>query len=105
MPNINFNDLPCDIKSLIFNLNAEREKNEVEEFWKEWEDYYEDELEDWCDEEQINSPYWKYLTIENKKKIYKYHQRAIARQQSIECDGSLLDEDYEKPPTDWVDLW
>ena len=98
MPTINFTDLPCEIKSLIYNMNAEREKNEIEAFWEDSKDYYDVELEEWFEEGQINAPLWEYLTIENKKKIYKYHQTINRRAESIMCDGSLLDEDYDLPP-------
>jgi len=75
MPNINFNDLPCDIKSLIFNINKQKDKEEkqIEAFWKESENYYDVELEEWFEDGQINAPIWDELTSENKKKVYEYH--------------------------------
>ena len=97
---INFNDLPCDIKNLIFGNNRTwnseiNQGQKLHDFWDEWGQEYEDDVEDFFDDELISSPYWDELKIKEKINIYKRHQRMIMRQRSIECDGSALDEDYE----------
>jgi hypothetical protein len=96
---LNFNNLPSDIKNLIFNSNREdnnkinRDKK-LKDFWDEWGEDYEDDLEEFHDDGDISSPHWEFLTIQEKINLYKRHQRIMARHYSIMCDGSALDEDY-----------
>ena len=97
---MDFNNLPSDIKQLIFNNNREsnnkinRDKK-LKEFWDEWEDAYEDDLEEFYDEGDISSPCWEDLTIKEKINIYKRHQRMVEIHESSMCDGSAPDWVYE----------
>ena len=89
---MNFNNLPCEIKSIIFEKNRkENNKKNVEkklkEFNDEWGEDYQDDL--------ISAYMFDDLKLHEKINIYKRHQRMMNRHCSIMCDGSALDEDYE----------
>ena len=96
---INFNELPCDIKNLIFMKNREealKEKKELEDFWDEWCEMYEDDLEEAymeCDE--CSSPNWDLLTKKEKRKIYEAHNNNYQRHIDIlECAYSEIPYEY-----------
>ena len=96
---MNFDNLPSDIKNLIFEQNR-KSNNEINRdkklnlFWEEWGEDYEDDIEEFFYDELISSPNWEELKIKEKINIYKRHLRSVARHESIMCDGSALDEDY-----------
>jgi len=96
----NFNDLPCDIKNLIFEKNR-KENNDrnrdkkLNDFWVEWGEDYQDDLIEFYEDDLISAFMFDNLKLHEKINIYKRHERMIMRQRSIECDGSALDEDYE----------
>lgn len=98
-----FNKLPSDIKELIFKNNRQYNNNinrdkKLAEFWDEWGDYYDDDLEDWCYDEVISNNYWEGLTVEDKIIIYKFHEKRQEIHDSIMCDGSAPDWYYELEP-------
>ena len=100
MTTINFTDLPADLKFLIFEKNrVERNRinrdKKLQDFWDEWGEDYEDDVEEFYYDGGISSPNWDDLTIKEKVNIYKRHERIMARHYSILCDGSALDEDFE----------
>ena len=93
---MNFDNLPSDIKQLIFNNNRQHNNkvNTVKKlklFWDEWEDTYEDDVEEFYNDGDISSPYWEDLTIEEQINIYKRHDRMMEVHQSVMCDGSVPD--------------
>tara|TARA_R110000822_G_scaffold183329_1_gene322735 strand:+ start:527 stop:901 length:375 start_codon:yes stop_codon:yes gene_type:complete len=97
---MNFNNLPSDIKQLIFNNNREHNNKinrdkKLREFWDEWEDAYEDDVEEFYNDGDISSPYWEDLTIKEKINIYKRHKRMMEIHESVMCDGSAPDWYYE----------
>jgi len=84
MNTMNFNDLPSDIRLIIFEKNRKDNRDRIlQEFWDEWEDYYWDDYE------------WEEMNISDKIKLYKGHLRAVEVHESIMCDGSLPDWCYE----------
>lgn len=106
---INFDELPRDIKELIFKKNRtsnniiNRDKK-LAEFWDKWSEDYEDDLEEFYDEGDISSWDWEQLTINEKINIYKRHQRLIQFNESVLCDGSAPDWWYELEPESDEDL-
>lgn len=100
MNGINFNDLPSDIKKLIFTKNRSYNNKINQEiilnkFWEEWSEDYEDELQELFDDDIISSWDWEDLNHNEKLNIYRSHKRAMDRHYSIMQDGSGLDDDYD----------
>ena len=96
---INFNELTDDIKNLIFMKNREEAlkiSKELEDFWNEWCEMYEDDLEEAymeCDE--CSSPNWDNLTKKEKLKIYEAHNINSSRHLDIlECGYSDIEQHY-----------
>ena len=80
MNNINFNDLPTDIKKLIFDKNREtalKEKKLLEDFWLEWGNDYWEELEEAWEEGKVSSCDWDELTKQEKKDLYEFHNKRM----------------------------
>tara|TARA_R110002020_G_scaffold293537_1_gene509284 strand:- start:60 stop:359 length:300 start_codon:yes stop_codon:yes gene_type:complete len=92
-----FNKLPSDIKQLIFNNNRAENNNinrdkKLAEFWDKWgEDDLEDELYDWYEDGYIHHTRLENLSINDKIKIYKFHQKRMEVHESAMCDGSAPD--------------
>jgi len=88
---MNFTDLPKEIKSIIFQKNRERaleEKKELEDFWKEWGEDYEDDLDDLTAEKIIiSADCWEDLDKADKRKIYQLHQKRLRIHRDIMCCG------------------
>tara|TARA_R110000744_G_scaffold160247_2_gene276554 strand:+ start:184 stop:483 length:300 start_codon:yes stop_codon:yes gene_type:complete len=99
MSGINFNDLPSEIKSMVFHQNRVHNNNtnrdrKLKDFWDEWEDQYQDDLEEFYNDGDISSWDWDELTIKEKINMYRRHERMVVRHESILCDGSDLDDFY-----------
>ena len=99
-----FNFLPSEIKQLIFKHNRpannviNRDKK-LAEFWEKWgRDDYEDELYDMYEDGYIQHTRWEDLSIKEKIKIYKFHQKRKEFHESVLCDGSPAGWWYELEP-------
>ena len=73
---INFNDLPCEIKSIIFEKNRkENNKKNVEkklkEFNDEWGEDYQDDLIEFYEDDLISAYMFDDLKLHEKINIYK----------------------------------
>lgn len=96
MNTINFDDLPCNIKELIFEKNRKDTRDKIlNEFWEEWEDIYIDDIQEAYCEGLIEVPYWEDMEIKDKVKFYKGHLRSMEIHYHIVSDASLPDWCYE----------
>lgn len=77
-----------ELKKRVKKLEQEKD---LKEFWDEWEDTYDDELDEWFENKQISSQVWDRLTSEEQLKIFNHHQRQVEFHHAVHCDGAPPD--------------
>ena len=86
MNNINFTDLPSDIKSIIYENNRKynNDKNrdkKLQEIWDEWGEDYEEEIYELyvnVKDGDLISTDWKDLPMKDQIDFYKLHLERLA---------------------------